>query len=421
MSVRLHTLPNGVRVLCDSSREHETFALSLVIDGGARWEGPERSGWSHLLEHMVFKGAGGRSAKALSEDIESVGGSVNAATGYERTSYQVRALRGSVPLAVEILGDLVSRPTLDAADLEREKAVIASEIAEAADTPDDRIFDMAQGQAFAGQPLGRPILGETRTLAPATVGAVDDWRRQLYAPGRIVVSAAGAVDEDELLVRVEAALGAQPAVTGTATPERAEFTGGVAVEARKLEQAQLVMLLPGVASADHDYVAARVFAEALGGGMSSRLFQEAREERGLAYNIDAYGESYGDTGLLGVYAGTAEADIAPLVRLVAEQIVDLAERPTDVEVARARVQMKSGLFMSRESLLSRAEQAAAQVLLYGRVLTPAEVAAEIDAVTVEDVRRFGRRMLNSGRSAAAVLGSRRAGAAGAAFAKALFG
>jgi predicted Zn-dependent peptidase len=182
-----------------------------------------------------------------------------------------------------------------------------------------------------------------------------------------------------------------------------------------------VLLLPGVGSSDPDYVAARVFAEALGGGMSSRLFQEARENRGLAYNIDAYAESYADTGLIGVYAGAAAGDAAALVRLVAEQIADLAERPSEAEVARARVQMKSGLFMSRESLLSRAEHAAAQVLTYGKVLSTAEVAAEINAVTVADVRRFGARLLASGQAAVAVLGPKRAGGAAPLFARALFG
>jgi predicted Zn-dependent peptidase len=421
MSARLHRLSSGVRVVCDTSREHETFALSLVIQGGARWEDESRSGWSHLLEHMVFKGAGGRGAKALSEDIENVGGSINAATGYERTSYQVRALKGSVSLAVEVLADLVLRPTLDPAELEREKGVIASEIAEAADTPDDRVFDLAQSRAYADQPLGRPILGEVASLAPASSATVSDWRRILYAPERIVVSAAGAVDEDELLARVEAAFAGVTASPGENAPAAAAFRGGTAAEARRLEQAQIVLLLPGVGSDDPDYFAARVFAEALGGGMSSRLFQEARENRGLAYNIDAYGESYADTGLLGVYAGAAAADAAGLVRLVAEQIVALTERPTEAEVARARVQMKSGLFMARESLLSRAEQAAAQVLMFDRLFSAAEVAAEIESVGLEDVRRLGQRLLAPGLAASAVLGPKRAGAAAEAFGRALFG
>jgi predicted Zn-dependent peptidase len=421
MSARLHRLPSGVRVVCDPSREHQTFALSLVVDGGSRWEDEGQAGWSHLLEHMVFKGAGGRDARALVEDIESVGGSINAATGFERTSYQVRALRGSVPLAVEVACDLVLRPTLDAEELEREKNVIAQELAEADDAPDDKVFDLAQGQAFADQPLGRPILGTTPSVGAATRDAVSDWRRLLYSPDRIVVSAAGAVDEDELLACVERAFAGLEPAGPVERPTPAVFTGGKVSETRKLEQAHFVLLLPGATVGGEDYYAGRVFAEALGGGMASRLFQEAREKRGLAYAIDAYAENYADVGLTGVYAGANAADGAALLRVVAEQVRDLAERPGEAEVARAKVQMKSGLFMGRESLLSRAEQAAAQVLLFDRLYGPDELAEEIDAVTVEDVRRFGEGVLAPGKAAVAVLGPKRATAAAPAFARALFG
>ena len=420
MSARLHTLGNGVRVVCDPSAEHETFALSAVAGAGSRLEDAARGGWSHLLEHMVFKGAGARDARALVEDLESVGGNINAATGYERTSFQVRALKGHLPLAVEILGDLMLRPTLDPVELEREKGVIAQEIAEAADTPDDRVFDLAQGRAFADSALGRPILGTEASVGGATANALAAWRALLYAPDRIVVSAAGAVDEDELLAEVERAFGeAAPAASAAVQP--AAFTGGAEVEQRLLEQAHLVFEWPGVSAMDPDAFAARIFAEALGGGMSSRLFQEAREKRGLAYNIDAFAESYADVGLFGVYAGAAAADAAALARLAAEQVRDLAERPTEAEVARGRVQMTSALFMARESLLARAEQGAAQVLVHGRLIGAAELRERIDAVDVDAVRRVGRRSLESARAATATLGPKRAGAAAEAFGRALFG
>lgn len=419
MTARSHTLSCGARVVCDPSREHETFALSLMIDGGARYEDEAHAGWSHLLEHMAFKGAGGRDARRIVEDIEDAGGSINAATGHERTSYQVRALRGGVPLAVEVVADLVLRPTLDAEELEREKGVIAQEIAEADDTPDDRVFEIAHDCAYPDHPLGRPILGTTKSLAGATSAAVAAWRARLYAPERIVICASGAVDEDELLAAVERAFAGVQAGDAGAPPLTAAFGGGAVAEARRLEQAHLVLLLPGAAVHDSDETAGRVFAEALGGGMSSRLFQEARERLGLAYAIDAYVESYVDTGLLGVYAGAAAADLAPLAEVVARELRDLTERPRPAEVARARVQLKSSLFMARESLMARAEQAAAQTLVYGRLLSPAEVAARIDAVDEAAVRRFGERLLSPGRSATAVLGPKRAGAAADAFGRAL--
>ncbi len=246
----------------------------------------------------MFKGAGERSARDIVEVIEAGGGSINAATGYERTSFQVRSLAGGLQLGLEVVADLVLRPTLDAADLDREVGVIAQEIAEAADTPDDFVFELAQGAAFAGQPLGRPVLGDRgQHRAPPTRPRLEAWRARLYAPDRLVVSAAGAVDEDELLRAGRAAVRRRAlrrrADAGAGEP----FVGGRAGEARRLEQAHVVFYLPGVGAVDPDYFAMRLFAEALGGGMSSRLFQEARERLGLAYAIDAFADSYQDTGV----------------------------------------------------------------------------------------------------------------------------
>ena len=418
MSGRLHRLANGVRVAVDPVPQLETLSLSVVARGGARWEDAARSGWSHLLEHMVFKGAGERDAQAIVEAVEDAGGSINAATGYERTSFQVRTLRGGLPLACEITADLVFRPTLDPDELEREKLVIAQEIADAADAPDDRVFDLAQARAFADQPLGRPILGELPSVTSARVDALADWRARLYAPERLVVSVAGAVDEDEALALAERWFGSAPAAHG-GEPEPAAFQGGPAEEVRRLEQSNLVLLLPGPGVRDDDYFAFRLFAEILGGGMSSRLFQEAREKRGLAYAIDAYADTFEDTGLLGIYAGTAAADAAPTARLAAEQIRALAESPTHAELARAKALLKASLFIARESTLSRAEQAAGQAILFGRLFTSAELSEAIDSVTLADLRRVGERLLAPGRSAGAVLGPKRAMGAVEAFDRAL--
>ena len=419
-SARVHRLGNGVRVVCDPMAGLESLALSVVIRGGARWEDEAHNGWSHLLEHMVFKGAGGRTARDIVEAIEQHGGHINAATGYERTSFQVRCLKGGLPLAMDVLGGLVRRPTLNGDDLEREKSVIGQEIAEAADTPDDRVFDLAQAYAFHDQALGRPILGESKTIGAATAGALSDYHKALYAGDRIVVSAAGAVDEDELLALAEAAFGdattPDPAAAhGVTAPQTGRFAGGSATETRKLEQAHLVILMPGVGARDPDYFPARLFAEALGGGMSSRLFQEAREVRGLVYGIDAYCEAYEDCGVFGVYAGTAAADAAETARVTAQQIHDLADGVTATELARAKAQLKASLFMARESPLSRAEQAAGQLFLFDRLFSPAELAGAIDGVGLEDFQRLGRRLACEPRAAIAVLGPRKAADAAEAF------
>jgi predicted Zn-dependent peptidase len=417
---RVHTLSNGVRVVADPVPGFQTLALTVAAGRGARSEREAEAGWSHLLEHMVFKGAGDRWARDIVEAIEARGGSINAATGYERTSFQVRSLAGGLELGLQVIADLVLRPTLDGAELAREVGVIAQEIAEAADTPDDFVFELAQGAAFSGQPLGRPVLGTEASIGAADPAGLEAWRAQLYAPDRLVVSAAGAVDADELLALAERLFGdARPG--GAPKPEPGTFVGGRAAEARRLEQAHVVFYLPGVGAADPDYFAMRVFAEALGGGMSSRLFQEARERLGLAYAIDAFADSYRETGVIGVYAGCAAKDAASLADVVAAEIRKLADAIGGAELDRARAQLKAGLFMARESLSARAEQAAAQLLVFDRLLAPEEIAAAVDAVTPEAIRRLARRLLSPGLSAPAVLGPSKALGAADRFHQALFG
>ena len=398
----------------------ETLALSVVAGRGARSEDEARSGWSHLLEHMVFKGAGARSARDIVEVIEAQGGQINAATGYERTSFQIRALKGGLDLGSAVLADLIQRPTMDAADLAREIQVVGQEIAEAADTPDDHVFEMAQTAAFAGQPLGRPILGTDVSIARADPQSLSDWRVALYAPASLVIVASGAVDEAELLALAERDFGAASG-QGALVPAAGAFVGGARTLAKPLEQANLVFLLPAVGVRDPAYFALRIFAEILGGGMASRLFQEAREKRGLAYAVDAYSETYADAGVLGVFAGCAARDAAELAKVAAGEIKGMAAGVSAAELSRAKAQLKASMFMAREQPLARAEQAAAQVLLFDRLLPPAELAEQIDAVTSAQIEALGAAMLAPGRAAASVLGPKGAMKAADAFQQALFG
>ncbi len=416
---RIHTLANGVRLVADPMPGLESLALSVVIKGGARWETAATAGWAHMLEHMVFKGAGQRSSRDIVEVIEAEGGQLNAATGQERTSFQVRCLKGGLPLGMAVIADLIRRPVIDAAELEREKDVIAQEIAEAADQPDDQVFELALGAAFGDHPLGRPILGTVESLAPARRDALSVFHRGLYAPGRLVISAAGAVDEDELLRLAEALFGDMEPGAGLAPPTPPRFAAGHAVEKRRLEQAHLVLMLPGVDRHHPDIFAQGAFVEILGGGMSSRLFQEVREDRGLAYAIDAYEDAYDDAGLVGVYAGTAGDKATAAARLVADILKRLASDATPGELARAKAQVRAGYFMRREQPLARAEQNAGQVLFFNRLFSTGAVAAEIDAVGMADLRRVGERTVGGAITATAVLGPARSTAAGGVFAKAL--
>ncbi len=420
MTPRVHTLANGVRVVCDPIPGFQTVALSVVAGRGARFEDPSRSGWSHLLEHMVFKGAGGRSAKDIVEVIEAEGGHINAATGYERTSFQVRALQGGLDLGSTVIADLLLRPTMDEADLVREKQVVGQEIAEAADTPDDLVFDLAQGAAFADQALGRPILGTVKSIGAATPQTLGDWRAALYAPEALVISAAGAVDEDELLALAERDFGGAVGAAASG-PEPTAFTGGVRTVAKRLEQANVVLLLPAVGVRDPDYFALRLLAEILGGGMASRLFQEAREKRGLAYAIDAYSETYADVGVLGVFAGCDAKDAAELAQVTVDELRALTDPVGEAELARAKAQLKGSMFMGRESALARAEQAAGQVLMFGHTLDPNAVAAEVDAVSARQLADLTARILAPRKAAVAILGPKAAQSAAERFQEALAG
>jgi predicted Zn-dependent peptidase len=398
-----------------------TLALTVAVRGGARWESEATSGWSHCLEHLVFKGAGDMGARDIVERIEAEGGSINAATGYERTSFEVRALDGSLPLAMQVLSDLVFRPTLDPAEIVREKDVVAQEIAEAFDTPDDHVFEMAQTRAFEGQPLGRPILGSVASLKPITRETIGAWRTRLYAPDRMVVVASGAVDEMEFLGLAERWFG-DPPPAPTEAPTAPRFTGGEATLARRIEQANLVFQLPAPSVVDPAYSAMRLASEILGGGMASRLFQSAREARGLAYAIDSYHEPYEDAGVLGIYAGAAAERAVELAQVCAAELKALAETgPTEAELSRAKAVLNAGLWMSDESPASRAGRIAAQTLIFGGPIPSQAMADRMLAQTAEDVRRVAGRCLEPGLTATAVLGPKAAAPAGAAFRQALFG
>tara|TARA_R110002167_G_scaffold8955_3_gene41119 strand:- start:8372 stop:9583 length:1212 start_codon:yes stop_codon:yes gene_type:complete len=398
-----------------------TLALTVAVRGGARWETEATSGWSHLLEHLVFKGAGDMAAREIVERIEAEGGSINAATGYERTSFEVRALDGSLPLALQVVSDLVFRPTLDPAEIEREKDVVAQEIAEAFDTPDDHVFEMVQTRAFGGQSLGRPILGSVASLAPVTRDSIGAWRTRLYSPDRMVIAVSGAVDEAEFLALAEQTFGSAVATPAEA-PGPAVFTGGEAKLSRRIEQANLVFQLPAPGVRDPAYSAVRLMTEILGGGMASRLFQSAREERGLAYAIDAYHEPYETEGVVGIFAGASADRAEELAGVCAAEIRALADDgPTAAELSRAKAVLNAGLWMSDESPAGRAGRHAAQTLLFGAPIPSQTMADRVLAQTAEDVRIVARELLVPGRAASAVLGPRAAAGAGAAFRDALFG
>src|SRR5947209_511974 len=403
MSVEVTRLPTGLVVVTDVMPHLQTAALGVCVGSGSRNEQPDEHGISHLLEHMAFKGTSRRTARQIAEEIEAVGGDLNAATSIETTAYYARVLRDDVPLALDVLSDILTDPSFDPEELRREQNVIVQEIGAAEDAPDDLIWDRLQTTAFPGQPIGRSILG-----TPATVRSFDRARLAAYlarnyrAPD-MVIAAAGAVDHGAVVTEVGRRF---TSVKGPAVPaaEPARFVGGSHVEARDLEQVHVALAMHGLPQRDPNLYSLQVFTNVLGGGMSSRLFQEVREQRGLCYAIYAFHAPYSDTGMFGLYAGTDAADLAELMRVVVGEINAAAETINEAEIARAKVQMKAGLLMALESSSARAEQLARQLFNWGRPVPLDELVEKIEAVTVESARAAGRALIARGRPAVAALG-----------------
>jgi predicted Zn-dependent peptidase len=403
MTVSLTTLSNGLRVVSHKMPELKTLSVGVWVDAGSRYESPPENGISHMLEHMAFKGTEKRSARAIAQEIEQVGGYLNAYTSREQTAYYARVLAEDLPLAVTLLGDILQHSTFDHAELERERSVIVQEIGQALDTPEELVFDFLQERAYPDQPLGRTILGTADIVRGIGRDALKSYMAAHYHAPTMVVSAAGAVDHDRLVALVAETFQALPPQSPRALPP-ARYAGGDMRVEKDLEQVHLTLGLEGVTYDDPDYFAMQVFVGALGGGMSSRLFQEVREVRGLCYSIYAFSSSYADTGLIGLYAGTGAEDLGELVPVMIGETQALAENCSEEEVTRAKAQLKAGLLMSLESCSGRAEQLARHLLVHGRVIPVDEFVRKIDAVDAPAVRRFGARMLRGGRPAVAAIG-----------------
>jgi predicted Zn-dependent peptidase len=393
-SVRVTTLSNGFRVATDRMESVETTSLGVWAGVGTRNEPAEHNGVAHLLEHMAFKGTRRRSARDIVVEIEDVGGFLNAYTGREQTAYYAKVLAEDTPLVVDIFADILQNSIFDAEELARERAVVLQEIGQAEDTPDDIIFDHFQEIAFPGQAMGRPVLGRAEIVRDLPRDVVAGYMASRYRAGQMVLAAAGRVEHEALVEMAERLFAGLP---GGAVPavEHARYEGGDGRFARELEQVHLVIGFPGVTYTDPDYYVAAVLSQLLGGGMSSRLFQEIREKRGLVYSIHSFASSYADGGIFGIYAGTGEKEVAELMPVVCDELAKLPGDLGEQEVKRAAAQLRAATLMSREKPSARCEQLASQLLIYGRPVPPAEAVARIDAVTVDDLARLARRLTHS--------------------------
>jgi predicted Zn-dependent peptidase len=403
MSVEVTRLPSGLRVITDAMPHLESASLGVWVGAGSRDELPDEHGISHLLEHMAFKGTSRRTARQIAEEIEAVGGDLNAATGVEATAYYARMLKADVPLALDVLSDILSDPAFDPEELQREQNVIVQEIGASEDAPDDLVFEHLQETAFPNQPVGRSILGKRETVRSFDRKRLGAYLKRNYRAPDMLVVAAGAVDHGAVLGEVEKRFGGFNGPAAPA-PEPARFVGGSHIESRDLEQVHVALAMQGLPQRDSELFSLQVFTSALGGGMSSRLFQEVREIRGLCYSIYAFHAPYTDTGMFGLYAGTDASDLPELMRVVVAEIANAAQSLTDAEVDRAKAQMKASLLMALESSGARAEQLARQMFAWGRPVPLDELVARIESVTVERASAAGRALVERGRPAISVLG-----------------
>jgi predicted Zn-dependent peptidase len=403
MNIEVTKLKNGLTVVSDPMPHLESASIGVWVNAGARNETPAENGLSHMLEHMAFKGTARRSARQIAEEIERVGGYLNAYTAREQTAYYARVLKADVPLAADILADIIQNSVFDKEELERERGVVVQEIGQTEDTPDDIIFDHLQAAAFPDQPMGRTILGPVANVKGFAPADLKSYMAKHYHAASMTLIASGAVDHREI-ERLGETLFAGLTDGASKPVEQGAYRGGEHRGSDDLEQAHLALAWPGLPLGHPDMFAAQIYSTALGGGMSSRLFQEAREKRGLCYAISCFGQSFRDCGMFAVYAGTGADQASELIHVVAGEMNAIAADATEEEVQRAKAQLKAGLLMSLESPSSRMEQIAGMLWSHGRVIPVPELVAKLEAVDAAAVRRFAAGVARKGSLSLAALG-----------------
>jgi predicted Zn-dependent peptidase len=389
------TLSNGLRVITEPMPHVGTVSLGIWVASGSRAEGEHEHGIAHMLEHMAFKGTQSRSARAIAEEIETAGGEINAATGVETTAYFARVLKEEVSRALDVLADILRNPVYKEDDLGLERTVVLQEIAATRDNPEDVLFDTAQTVAFPDQPLGRPVLGTAQSVRAFRRDNLISFRDANYGAQRMILSAAGAVDHEALVREAERLLADLPHDRASPfAPPR--YMGGYRSVRMPLEQSQVLIAFESPSSRDPEYYTAQVCAGLLGGGMSSRLFQELREQRGLCYSIYAFCSGFSDTGLFGIHAGADEADVDALSDVITQELRNLAEQgPHEDEVQRAKANMKAGLLMSLESSATRAEFLARHLYMFAKPPAFEKLIERVEAVDAPQVQAFVQRLVSA--------------------------
>ncbi|WBU57007.1 M16 family metallopeptidase [Paracoccus sediminicola] len=391
-TTNITTLSNGLRIVTRHMPGLHSATLGIWVGAGARDERVEQNGIAHFLEHMAFKGTARRSALQIAEEIEDVGGYINAYTSRDTTAYFARVLEADTGLALDVISDILLNPAFDQREIEVERGVILQEIGQSMDTPDDIIFDWLQEAAYPDQAIGRTILGPAERVSGFGRQDLSRFVTEHYGPGQLILAAAGAVDHDRIVRQAEAAFGGLKARPGTSR-DAARWEGAETRRVKDLEQAHFTLAFEGPGYRSPHYYASQVWTMAMGGGMSSRLFQKIREERGLCYTIFAQSGFHDDTGMMTVYAGTAGEDVAELALLTVDELKRSVDDLSDAEIARAKAQLRAGMLMGLESSSGQAERIARSLAIWGRVPEPDETAAKLEAVTRADIADYAASLI----------------------------
>ena len=403
--VRRTALPNGLRIVTEPLDGVPSVTIGIWVESGSRFEPPHLGGISHFLEHLLFKGTERRSAAQIAEEMDAVGGVLNAFTGKEYTCYYARVLAEHAPLAMDLLADLFLHSRLDADEIDRERSVVLQEISQSEDTPDDYIHDLFNSHYWPGHPLGRPVCGTSATVQALDRGQFVDFLGARYRPDRLIIAAAGNVTHETIeawAARDFAALSGSASLVDGGPPAPQP---GIAVTEKALEQVHLCLGVPGIAQGAGERYAAYLLNTVLGGGMSSRLFQEIRERRGHAYSVYSFLSSYRDAGYLGIYVGTSPQWVEDVVTVIARELAAVARdglRPD--ELARAKTQLKGNMLLGLETSDSRMSRVAKNEIYYQRDVAIAELSAGIDKVSNDDIVALATRLARPDGRALTLLG-----------------
>lgn len=396
MTILTTTLPNGIRIVTDQLAGAESIALGIWVGVGTRHEDMSQNGIAHMLEHMLFKGTPSRTAKVISEVIEDVGGHMNAYTGRETTAYYVHVLKDHTDLALDVLADMLQNSIFPEEEIERERAVIMQEIHMYEDTPEDVVFERAQMAAYPGQALGASGLGTADIVKHIQQKDLKNYIASRYTSDKIVISAAGAVDHDSFVTKVNALFGKLPlAQHSSSWMTTANYNPSPSLISKDTEQAHLVIGFQGISHTDPRYAAMRILSSVLGGGTSSRLWQEVREKRGLVYSIHSFRDSYADDGQFGVYAGSSPDNLQEMVPIILDEIVKIQHGITEQELSRAKTQIISGARMGREKVMGRVDQQGRHMLNYGSPFDVMELANSVNIVTSDDVANLAKNVFST--------------------------